>query len=215
MILISGVEVSDIQLKTLQENPVVSSSDATYEKVQLPVRKTSPLDDFIDGNIKNPIPKPPRSTEDGQITPVNDYMNLGEYRTESGIYEERMKSEPAPDFDIDLMDRLDTFASAMDVDDDDMTAEPRSLPPIPDEDEADDDACGNALSAKEFEELYATVDKQMRQDLIEEGNGDRNGSETEEKNQSEAETEKPQLERKISRDVSKLEEGKFKIQVIL
>ena len=210
--IFSGLEVSDIQLKAMGDDKIVCNNDGMYDKID-GIRITSPIDNFIDGTIRNPVPKPPRSKETNYIAPANEYMNLGEYRTESGIDEDKVTSEPVADFDIDLMDRLGTFASAMDaVDDEDL----RPLPPIPDEDQADGDVSGTKLSASEIDELYATVDKPMGQKLKQERGDAETGPvqyETEERTQDDSETDRPQLERYASKDVSNLEEGKFRIQV--
>lgn len=221
--LFIGVEVSDIQLNTMQENQL--GNDAVYENLQT-VRKTSPLDDFIDGRIKNPIPKPPRSGESGQSTPVNEYMNLTECRNGANVTcAPEMASQPAPDFDIDLMDRLDTFASAMDDADgdvnddvcddvdDNVDEEFRPLPPIPDEDEADN-VEENVLSASELDELYATVDKPKRSQSENENEDGIQRNDQSDQVDCAVSKRNPDFERKISKDVSKLEEGKFKIQVM-
>jgi len=208
-----GVEISDIQLKSMQEDQVAADPADVNENLSS-IKKTSPIDDFIDRNIKNPVPKPPRSIDLDQLEHPKEYMNLGEYRAESGISDSPTTSEPAADFDIDLMDRLGTFASAMDEDDDE---ELRPLPPIPDEKEADDEVDGKILSASEIDELYATVDKAMRSNLKEDGGGSVRGDdpcETENNSQEDSETERPQLERYTSKDVSNLEEGKFRIQLV-
>ena len=212
--ILSGVEVSDIKLNTMQEDKLATDPVDVNENLQ-GIRKTSPIDDFIDRNIKNPVPKPPRSIDLSQLEHPNEYMNLGEYRAESGISDSPTNSEPAIDFDIDLMDRLGTFASAMDEDDDE---ELRPLPPLPDEREDDDEVDGKILSASEIDELYATVDKAILSDLKEDGEDSVKGDDPfdpENNSHKDSETERPQLERYTSKDVSNLEEGKFRIQVML
>ena len=207
------MEVADIQLKTMGDDKIVCNDDGMYDNIG-GIMKTSPIDDFMDGTIRNPVPKPPRSKEANKFEPANEYMNLGEYRMESGANEDKVSSEPVADFDIDLMDRLGTFASAMDAVDGE---ELRPLPPVPDEDQADDEVSGTKLSASEIGELYATVDKAMGQKLKQErGDSEETGSsqvETEKRSQDDSETNRPQSERYASNDVSNLEEGKFRIQV--
>ena len=194
----------------MRDDHLTSGSDGLYDSVSS-VRKTSPLDDFIDGNIRNPVPKPPRSVETDLST--KEYMNLGEYRTESGINDDKVNSEPATDFDIDLMDSLGSFASAMDAGD---AEELRPLPPVPDGDESNSEADRNILSESEIGELYATVDKAMRQKLKEgpeNSERDHVPSDNDKSSQDNSEPERPQLDRYDSKDVSNLEEGKFRIQV--
>ena len=196
--------MSDIRLKTMQDQSLMANGPL-YENLPQP-RKLSPLEDCIDGSIKNPVPKPPRRHEDGQTTPKNEYINLTEYRRDSIANQAKIESEPAPDFDIDLMDKLDNFAAAWDMNEDDQEEEFRMLPPVPDEDDV------LLPSNPEVEELYAKVDKTTKSMLQSVSmNKEKDSSDIEDLSIGSRDIKK--IERKTSADVSALSEGKFKIQV--
>lgn len=198
----------------------VNNEAATfYENLQA-LRKDSPLDDFIDGSIRNPIPKPPRSKEDVQAAPVSEYMNLAECQKNVGISRGNLPSKPVPDFDINLMDQLDNFASAMDAGSENKQDEVdngmRPLPSIPDGEEVEG-TNGKSLSSVEIEALYATVNKPTKYEIKDEGvdfDCDKLVSMAERSSPDYFQVDQSkQSRRKISKDVSSLDEGKFKIQV--
>ncbi|XP_065060168.1 uncharacterized protein LOC135687522 isoform X2 [Rhopilema esculentum] len=202
---VEGVDLSDIRLKTMQDQSLMANG-SHYENLPQP-RKLSPLEDCIDGSIKNPVPKPPRRHEDVQTTPKNEYINLAEYRRDSIANQANIESEPAPDFDIDLMDKLDNFAATWDMNEDDEEEEFRMLPPVPDEDDV------LLPSNPEVEELYAKVDKTTKSRL--QGgriNGEKDSEDIQDLPKGSRDIKK--IERKTSADVSALSEGKFKIQLV-
>lgn len=206
-----GLDLSQIRLKPL-EGPYKPDPDEVMYESPSALRHMSPIDDFMDGTRRNPVPKPPRSHDDGRSTPNNEYMNLG---VNSRAGQENGDARQPIDFDIDLMDRLDDFASAMD-DDQSQKDEPlRPLPPIPDCPKADVRP-NPQMTLDELDELYSKVQIPNR---AENGLkiGDQNGNESNrniQKHDSLDSEDSSRSEEEANKDVSNLEEGKFKIKVI-
>ncbi len=218
---ILGLLLSDIHLATTEERPATRVSDSFYENLPTKTDQSDPINDLIDGSLENPIPKPPRSPGEKRTEP--GYMNLNEYREQIiGADAPEKPSKPEKpsrpmDFDIDLLDRLDNFASALSTDESDAEF-PRPLPPIPDTEETDGDA-GTNLSSAEIEELYATVDKSSKRATKEE-KGDKLNTPLPESDVADAdeveeaaEQQTPTAAEDSCIDAANLEEGRFRIKV--
>ena len=179
------------------------------------LRHLSPIDDFMDGTRRNPVPKPPRIHEDGRSTPNNEYMNLGEARISAHVGQGDGDARQPVDFDVDLMDRLDDFASAMDDDQSEKDEPLRPLPPIPDCPEADV-RLNPQMTPDELDELYSKVEIPKRA-ITGLNTGEQNGVEGSrniQKHDSLDSEDSSRSEEETNKDVSNLEEGKFKIKVI-
>eukprot|EP00794_Sanderia_malayensis_P009948 gene9948-10968_t len=212
-----GLQLSDILLATTEERPAATKQPSSlYDSVSPPSKQTngnSPLDDFIDASIENPVPKPPRSPAETRTEP--SYMNLEAYREQAvpNVHPDSDKASKPMDFDIDLLDRLDNFATALSEEDGEF---PRDLPPIPDENEGAENS-GTGLSTDEIDELYAKVDKPTKS--IERNGGvknlnlvDKSLDETDKKPEEQQEEREAVEENFI--DAANLDEGRFKIKLV-